>query len=45
MPRLMPFQYGIPELKELAFQQIQRDLCKCDIVEEVFSKYTSQFVV
>ena len=26
-------------------RQIQRDLCKCDIVEEVFSKYTSQFVI
>ena len=26
-------------------RQIQRDLCKCDIVEEVFSKYTSRLVV
>ena len=32
-------------MKKLAFQHIQRNLCKCDIVEEAFSKHTSQFVI
>lgn len=38
-------QYDIPELKELALRQIRQDLSKCDITEEVFSKYTSWSVV
>ena len=38
-------QYDIPELKELALAKIQQDLSKCNIVEEVFSKYTSWSVV
>ncbi|KAF9793428.1 hypothetical protein BJ322DRAFT_1103822 [Thelephora terrestris] len=36
-------KYEIPELKELALRQIQQDLFKCDITEEVFSKYTSWY--
>jgi len=32
-------------LKELALRQIQRDLSKCSITEELFSKYTSWYVL
>jgi len=38
-------QYDVPELKQLALRQIQQDISKCDITEEVFSKYTSWSVV
>ena len=41
----MSLQYDIPELKELALRRIRQDLSKCNITEEVFSKYTSWSVV
>ncbi|KAF9793441.1 hypothetical protein BJ322DRAFT_1155521 [Thelephora terrestris] len=36
-------KFDIPELKKLALRQIQQDLSRCNITEEVFSKYTSWY--
>lgn len=36
-------KYEIPGLKKLALEQIKRDISKCDIVEEAFSKFTSRY--
>ena len=38
----LPLQYDAPVLKNLALNHIRGELAKCDIVEESFSRFTSQ---
>ena len=39
-----PPQYDIPALKSLALNHIRRQLAKCDIVEESFTRFASRQV-
>ena len=39
---MFPPQFDVPALKTLALNHIRGELTKCDIVEETFSRFTSQ---
>ena len=41
-PQSISLQYDAPALKTLALNQIRSELAKCDIVEEVFSRFASR---
>ena len=39
-----PVQYDLTDLKMVALRNIERNICKCDIVSEAFSVFASRCV-